>query len=622
MKSEPGPARSALQQQLFLGYAAFTLLRSPGMRSLLTLSGLVVLRGLVPVAALSFTARAVDRLVPVVSAGGAGGTLLSLVFWSVAAGALFLLWQVVGTAIARARSAHEERLKDRITERIHTQSARLDLGFYDSPAFFDRLHRAREEARHRPAELCQAFVTVLQSSVTLAGLAVALLSFGSWLVAVLVIGGLPVLYVAVRQARQYQRWLRETKGASRRARYFDQALTSSEYAPELRMFGWGPGFQEDLRDLRNRLRTEERDLQRRHGRADVIAAAASLAVLGSACAWIVRQAVVGAISIGQLAAFGQAFVTGLATIPSFVGGMRRMYDNSLFIEDLAEFLAMEPNVVSPKAPLVAPARVTHGIRFRDVTFSYPGAAVPALKEFNLFIPAGQRAAIVGPNGAGKSTLIKLLCRFYDPAVGTIEIDGVDIRKFDLADLRATISPLFQNPARYFQTAWDNLTIGTKDGELSPEAVQRASVAAGASAVITGLPRGYNTVLGNWFDEGTELSTGEWQRLALARAIARPSPIIMLDEPTSALDPWTEAHWYPRFCEVAAGRTAVIITHRFTTAMMTDVIHVVDNGRVIESGDHATLLALRGRYAYAWTATHAEPQRPATPQRSTTARAAS
>jgi ATP-binding cassette subfamily B protein len=259
---------------------------------------------------------------------------------------------------------------------------------------------------------------------------------------------------------------------------------------------------------------------------------------------------------------------------------------------------------------VAPARVTHGVRFRNVTFRYPGAATPALEGFNLFIPAGQRAAIVGPNGAGKTTIIKLLCRFYDPVDGAIEIDGVDIRTLDLADLRAMVSPLFQNPARYFQSAWDNLTIGSKEGELSPQFVQRASVAAGASAVITGLPRGYNTVLGKWFDEGTELSVGEWQRVALARAIVRPSPIVILDEPTSALDPWTEAHWYPRFCEVVSGRTAVIITHRFTTAMMTDVIHVVDHGRVIESGDHATLLALRGRYAYAWTATHAEPQRPA------------
>jgi ATP-binding cassette subfamily B protein len=608
MTPEPGPARSPLKQQLFLIYAAFSLLRSPGMRSLLTLSGLAALRGLVPVAAALVTARAVDRLLPAVSSAGAGGTLLPFTLWALLAGSLLLLWQMLGTATARARAGHEERLKSRIIERIHAQSARLDLAFYESPALFDRLHQAREEARYRPAELCRNLVTVLEAAVTLAGLAVVLLAFGAPVVLALVASGLPVVYVAVRQARKYKRWLREVGRASRRAWYYDQALTSSEYAPELRMYGWGPEFQEEHRELRERLQTEERDLRRRHGRADAIGAFASLSMLGGACAWVVRQAIAGAMSIGQLASFGQALVTGLAAIRSFVSGLRGMYENSLFIEDLAEFLAMEPEVVSPKAPAAAPARVAQGIRFKDVTFRYPGAARPTLDGFNLFIPAGQRAAIVGPNGAGKSTLIKLLCRLYDPDEGAIEIDGVDIRTLDLAQLRAMISPLFQNPARYFQTAWDNLTIGTREGELSPQYVQRASVAAGASAVIMGLPRGYNTVLGSWFEDGTELSIGEWQRVALARAIVRPAPIVILDEPTSALDPWTEAHWYPRFCEVVSGRTAVIITHRFTTAMMTDIIHVIEQGRVIESGDHAALLALGGRYAYAWTATHTEPQR--------------
>jgi ATP-binding cassette subfamily B protein len=603
------PTTFDLRKNLALAREAVALLRSPGDRSLAALAALVVAAGLVPVASVAVTARVVDRLVPAVSSGGAAGTVAPLVLWAMVAGALLVLSEVVGAALAWVSSRHQERLKDGITARIHEQSARLDLAFYESPAFYDRLYRAREEASYRPAELCQAFVSVLQGAVTLAGLGAMLLAVGPWLVVVLAVGASPVLYVAVVQALEYRRWRREATSAGRRAWYYDYALTSADFAPELRMFGWSGRFREQYRDLRARLRGEELSLTRRHGRADVLAAAASLAVLGGGGAWIVRQAIVGAISLGQLAAFGQAFATGLSTMRSLLAGLGRFYANSLFIEDLTEFLAMEPTVVSPRLPVPAPGRLSKGIRFRDVTFHYPGTSTPALQGFDLFVPAGQRAAIVGPNGAGKSTIIKLLCRLYDPIEGAIEIDGVDIRAFDLAALRAMISPLFQDPVHYFQTAADNVRMGALAAGLTPADVRRAAQAAGADALIERLPSGYDTVLGKWFDEGTELSAGEWQRVALARALARPASIVVLDEPTSALDPWSEGHWYPRFCEATPGRTSLVITHRFTTAMQADVIHVVDRGRVMESGAHTSLLARGGRYAQAWRVTHGVSERP-------------
>ena len=281
---------------------------------------------------------------------------------------------------------------------------------------------------------------------------------------------------------------------------------------------------------------------------------------------------------------------------SLLSNIARIHTNALFIEALFEFLALEPRIASPGKPIGVPSPVQDGIRFRNVTFRYPGSARPALDGFNLHVKAGQTAAIVGPNGAGKSTLVKLMCRLYDPLEGSIEIDGIDIRRFLLGDLRNLISPLFQPPVRYFESVDHNIRMGCASSILTGSDIRRASIAAGASTFIEGLPHGYDTPLGKMFEDGSELSAGEWQRLALTRTLARPSPILLLDEPTSALDPWAEGDWYPRFRAAATDRTVVIITHRLLTAMQADVIHVMEHGRIVESGRHDDLLARGGRYA--------------------------
>jgi ATP-binding cassette subfamily B protein len=276
-----------------------------------------------------------------------------------------------------------------------------------------------------------------------------------------------------------------------------------------------------------------------------------------------------------------------------------IYSNSLFLSDLFEFLALEPKVTDPIQPVPIPVAVKEGIRFEQVTFHYPGNQRVALTNFDLLIPAGSIIAIVGANGAGKSTLVKLLCRFYDPDKGRVLLDGVDLRRFSLQDLRRKITILFQEPVDYQYSFSENISIGDLSVEKDSGKIERAARAAGADKIIEGLPQGYDTLLGKWFKGGTELSVGEWQRLALARAYWRQAPILVLDEPTSAMDPWAEHDWLQRFRKLAADHTTLIITHRFTTAMYADTIHVMENGSIVESGSHTELLALGGRYAQSW-----------------------
>jgi ATP-binding cassette subfamily B protein len=239
------------------------------------------------------------------------------------------------------------------------------------------------------------------------------------------------------------------------------------------------------------------------------------------------------------------------------------------------------------------------IALHGVTFHYPGSRRLVLDGVSLTIPAGKIAAVVGTNGAGKSTLIKLLCRFYDPQEGTIELGGVDLRELRIADLRQRITALFQPAVQYSVSAAENIALGDKGSKPNRAHLEEAAGSAGADEVIRRLPRGYDSVLGTWFDDGTDLSAGEWQRLGLARAFARPAPVIVLDEPTSAMDPWAEAAWIGKFRSVVQGRTALVITHRFTTARHADIIFVMDQGRIVESGSHGQLLEKDGKYAAAW-----------------------
>jgi ATP-binding cassette subfamily B protein len=374
-------------------------------------------------------------------------------------------------------------------------------------------------------------------------------------------------------------------------------LTDQSAAAELRLFGLGPHFRAAFQALRAHLREEQIEMAGEQARGELLAGGIGLVALGGTIAWVLWRAMQGMFSLGQVAMLYQAFNQGQRLMRMLLENVGQIYSNTLFLGNLFEFLGFKSQLADPSPPVAAPP-LRKEIRFEEVTFRYPGSERPALCDFNLTIKAGTMVAVVGENGAGKSTLIKLLCRFYHAEQGTITLDGVEVRDLAQAELWRMLTVLFQEPVHYQTTAGENIALGALSNSPSSTAIAAAARAAGAEIPIGKLPEGYETMLSKKFG-GAELSVGEWQRIALARAFLRQAPLIMLDEPTSAMDCWSEADWMARFRALAAGRTALIITHRLTTAMQADAIHVMVEGRIVESGSHDQLLTLNGRYAQSW-----------------------
>ncbi|MCL4294769.1 MAG: ABC transporter ATP-binding protein/permease [Anaerolineae bacterium] len=572
---------------------------SPGLT--LTWGLMLVGQGVLPAVAVYLTKLLVDSLVAMIKANGSWESArLTLILATLMAGAM-VLTEILGSLSEWIRTAQAEFIQDHLRAMIQARSAAVDLAFYESPDYYDRLHRAQNDASTRPLSLLENGGSLLQNGITLVAMLTLMLPYGSWLPLVLLLSILPAFYIVFQFNRRYHRWWEQTTAARRWTHYYDAMLTHNAVAAELRLFNLGPHFQSAYQKLRRQLRSERLQLTKEQGLARLGAGLMAVLITGVVMIWQLWQMGQGRGTLGDLALFYQAFHGGQNLLRSLLGNVGQIYSNSLFLGNLFEFLELEPQITAPPQPLPAPSALQEGIRFRQISFRYPGSQRVILQNFDLAIPAGRIVAIVGANGAGKSTLLKLLCRFYDPTAGSIELDGLDIRRLAPADLRRRITVLFQFPVFYHATAGQNIALG--DLAVAPGTVEIEAAARGAGAheFITRLPQAYETLLGKWFADGVELSGGEWQRLALARAFLRQAPLVILDEPTSFMDSWAEAEWLARFRTLVEGRTALVVTHRFTTAMRADVIHVMDNGQIVESGSHADLLRQGGLYAQSWRA---------------------
>lgn len=577
----------------------------PGLTTINVL--LVVVQGLLPLAALYVMKLIIDAVTSGVSATDGETAAPSILLLVAVAAAIALL-----TAICRALSSYTAEaqsleLTDIITDQVHAHSVRLDLAYYEEPAYWDSLHRAQTEGPYRVGKIVDDLVQVGQNGLSIAAVGGFILSFSPLVGLVLIGAALPAAFAQVWFSRRLYDLRLEQTEVERKSWYYHQMITDANHAPEVRQFGLGPLFRERYRSLRESLRTATLAVSRSRAIWVVLTQGLITAAVFGSFAVIALMAVRGELSLGDLVAFFAGFQLCIGYTQSIFSSLNALYQDQLFLRHLFAFLDLEPRIALPEHPVPVPSPFVREIRFEDVSFAYPGAERPALRDVGLTIRAGEVVALVGENGAGKSTFIKLLCRLYDPTMGRITVDGIDLCETDPDEWHRQTAVLSQNYVRYHMTARENIWLGDVDLPVDSPKVEEAARSAAADAVIGRLPDAYSSMLGKMFTGGCDLSTGEWQKVALARTFFRDAGIVILDEPASSLDALAEAEIFSRFRDLVRGRTAVLVSHRFSTVLLADRIYVFHQGVIVEHGTHAELMAREGRYAAMFLA-QSEPYR--------------
>lgn len=560
---------------------------------------ILVVSGILPIATITLTKLFIDHIVKASRTSASWESAQPLLIVGGLLAFAGIAQDMLQGLMEWVRTAQAQLVQDHIGGLIQKKSVEVDYAFYESAEYYDRLYRARDNGQARILVLLEHMGSMFQNSITLVLLGSVVATYNAYLLGAMLLSVLPAFYVVARSQWLTHDWWTGTTAQRRWIQYYDQKFSMVTAAAEIRLFRLGPHFQSAYLRLRRVLRESNLSLIKKQNTARLTAGLAGGLVSGMSIAWVGWQTVLGKASLGDMALFYQAFVGGQGFMRAITVSAAHVYSNGMFLRDLCEFLDLKPTVTDPPDPEPAPTVLKTGIEFRAVTFRYPGSDRVALRSLDLFIPAGKIVAIVGPNGAGKSTLVKLLSRFYDPAKGVITMDRIPLTSMAVDDLRSRLSILFQLPVSYDASAGDNIAIGDLASNPSPERIRQAAQSAGAHEIIKRLPQGYETPLGKCFENGTDLSSGEWQRIAMARAFLRQAPVILLDEPTSFMDSWAEVEWFDKLRSLAKGRTAMIVTHRFTIARRADLIYVMEAGRVLESGTHDSLLRADGFYAQSW-----------------------
>jgi ATP-binding cassette subfamily B protein len=543
----------------------------------------------------------VDTVVQAINGGtGAQAGLMAALPWLIAELLLFVVQAANGQVRRFAEHVLHARINLGINSQIIRKALELDLTYFENADYYDKLQNARREADWRSLQIVNGGFYLAQNIITLISFGALLLRFSPWLAVVLFVATIPAFIAQNQYAELNFRVLSWRAPEARKLNYLEYLLTDYESVKEVKLFNLGEPLLKRYVDLSGKFLKEDQ----------VIAAKRSWASLGwgllatlsyyGAYAWIVWRAVGGEITLGDMTLYLGVSRSSQGMFESIFYGLSELYENGLFMSNLFAYLSLQPKMAAAAEPRPAPATIRHGIEFRDVSFKYEGHDEWTLLHVNLTIKPGEKIALVGMNGAGKTTLIKLLTRLYDPTEGQILLDGVDLRDYDLTDLRRRIGVIFQDFVRYHLAARENVGFGQIEALDDQPRIVGAAQKSGAHPVIEAMADKYETVLGRWFTRGRDLSGGEWQKIALARAFMRDCEVLVLDEPTAALDAENELRVFQQFRELTADKTAVLISHRFSTVRMADRIFVIEHGQIAEEGTHDELLASGKTYARLFT----------------------
>ncbi len=552
-----------------------------------------LISSLLPLAALWITKLIVDGIVHAVS----GHQPVARQFWWLVAAefAIAIFGGILGRTIDYLDALLADKYTRHISIRVMKHAAELDLIAYEDPVFYDRLERARVQATDRLG-MIQSIGRLVQQVITAGSLSVSILLFSPWLLLLLIVGILPAFLGESHFAfLGYARNFRQTP-VRRELDYLRVLGGSREAAKELKLFGLKDFLIARFTRLSDQLYHENVDLARRRLIAGSFLSMIGTAGYYSAYVYVIWRTATGSLTIGKMIFLTGAIMQASSNIQQVFSTLSSIADQALFLTDLLAFFEMRPTICSKPNALPAPRPIVRGFEFRNVSFRYPGASRLVLSGLDFHLRAGERVALIGENGEGKTTLVKLMTRLYDPVEGQVLLDGVDLREYSLEDLYREIGVIFQDFMRYEMTARENIAVGRIDELNNLPLLRDAAYKSMANEVIARLPRDYEQMLGRRFDRGVDLSGGEWQKVALARAYLRDAQVLILDEPTAALDARSEFEVFHRFAELTAGKTALFISHRFSTVRMADRIIVLQRGKIAEDGNHERLLNLGGRYA--------------------------